>query len=77
MFKLPDAEGGEEKGLGSGEGAGSGHRVFPVAVTIGIGTWAPGFFPRLSFADGPRDGMSGDGSVAIHNFNIISTYRNN
>jgi hypothetical protein len=77
LFELPNAEGGEEQGLGSGQGAGGGHSVFAIAMAVGTVAWAARFFAgRLRFADRAR-GRARDGKVAgIHNCRIIASFHN-
>jgi len=75
MFEFPDAEGGEEKRFGSGQGAGSSHYMFAVLMTVRATAWATRFFASLRFADG-FGSWTGDESVAaVHNYCISCKYQ--
>ena len=76
MFEFPDAQGGEEERFGAGQGAGSGHGVFPVVVlAVGASARATRFFTGLRFAGGLGAVTGNKSMAAIHNYCINCNYQ--
>ena len=75
MFQFPDSQSGEQKGFGSGKGAGGGHDVFAVVMTVGTAAWASGFLFRFRLADGPGSWAGDEMVAAVHNYCINCNYQ--